>query len=136
MLGSEVDQAKIDEERKASKNRVMGGAIAAGAGVLGGIIGDLAINKNGPKNRSKEILNEREQLVSDLNDVIQDIIDVCNNDINDLKNSIPAESDYVPSVVDGNPGKSYAEYVKEINDIPLIEGVSEIEKIKDHPVCR
>ena len=44
MLNSEEDQAKIEEEAKKSKNRVIGGAVAAGAGVVGGVIGNTLIN--------------------------------------------------------------------------------------------
>ena len=44
MLGSETDQAKIDEAAKTSKNRVLGGAIAAGAGLVIGVAGNALIN--------------------------------------------------------------------------------------------
>ena len=44
MLGSETDQAKIDEAAKTSKNRVLGGAIAAGAGLVIGVAGNSLIN--------------------------------------------------------------------------------------------
>ena len=44
MLGSETDQAKIDEAAEASKRRVMGGAIAAGAGAVIGVVGNSLIN--------------------------------------------------------------------------------------------
>ena len=55
MLGSEADQSKIDEEQKASKNRVIGGAVAAGVGVVGSIVGDSLINgKLGERSKSEE----------------------------------------------------------------------------------
>ena len=55
MLGSEADQAKIDEERKASKNRVIAGGVLVGAGVVGGMIGDSIINgKLGEKIKAKK----------------------------------------------------------------------------------
>jgi hypothetical protein len=44
MLGSEEDQSKIDEDKSASKKRVLGGAIAAGAGVVVGVAGNALIN--------------------------------------------------------------------------------------------
>ena len=43
-LNSETDQAKIDEERNASKNRVIAGGVLTGTGVVGGIIGNSLIN--------------------------------------------------------------------------------------------
>ena len=44
MLGSEVDQAKIDEERKTSKNRVIAGGTMLGTGIVGGVLGNSLIN--------------------------------------------------------------------------------------------
>lgn len=46
MLGSESDQAQLDEAKQTSKTRVIGGAVAAGVGVVGGIIGDELINQS------------------------------------------------------------------------------------------
>ena len=46
MLGSEKDQQQIDDAKQTSKNRVIGGAVAAGVGVVGGIIGDELINQS------------------------------------------------------------------------------------------
>ena len=43
-LDSETDQAKIDEDKNASKNRVIGGGVATGVGVVGSVIGDAVIN--------------------------------------------------------------------------------------------
>ena len=63
MLQSEADQAKIDDAASTSKNRVTGGAIAAGAGVVVGIagnslingkLGEMIKNKKGNKNIGKE----------------------------------------------------------------------------------
>lgn len=44
MLGSEKDKLQIDEDAKKSKNRVIGGGVAAGVGVVGGALGDSLIN--------------------------------------------------------------------------------------------
>jgi hypothetical protein len=57
MLGSEEDQAKLDEEAKKSKARVIGGGTAFGVGVVGGIVGNSLINgKLGDKiKENKEI---------------------------------------------------------------------------------
>ena len=125
MLGSEADQAKIDEERSASKKRVIGGAIAAGVGVIGGIVGNFLINgkKTDPK-------TEREQVVSDLNDIMQEIIKECNDNLAKLK-SAPCTD----AIVDGE-SDSCAERKKELDATQPIKDISEIEKIKDHPACR
>ena len=81
MLGSEEDQAKLDEDAEKSKNRVIGGAVAAGAGIVGGVAGNAIINKDAPKNESKKIndeydkklaeaTKEQEELTQQLNDAI------------------------------------------------------------------
>lgn len=70
MLGAETDQAKIDEAAAASKRRVMGGAIAAGAGAVIGIAGNSLINgklgeaikdkqdkNNNPNTNSPRVIN-------------------------------------------------------------------------------
>lgn len=44
MLGSEEDQKKIDEEQKASKNRVIAGAVVGGVGVVGSMVGNSLVN--------------------------------------------------------------------------------------------
>lgn len=44
MLGAEKDKSQIDEDAKKSKNRVIGGGVAAGVGVVGGAVGDSLIN--------------------------------------------------------------------------------------------
>ena len=54
-LNSEEDQAKLDEEAKKAKARVIGGATAVGVGIVGGMIGNSLINgKLGEKIRGKK----------------------------------------------------------------------------------
>ena len=78
MLGSEADQAKIDEKAKTSKNRVMGGAIAAGAGALVGVVGNSLINgKLGEKIKegiaNKKVGQETQKLLKAEADALKDI---------------------------------------------------------------
>lgn len=44
MLDSEKDKTQIEEDKNKSKNRVVGGGVAAGVGVAGGMIGNSLIN--------------------------------------------------------------------------------------------
>lgn len=44
-MGGDVDQAKLQEMSDTSKNRVVGGAVAAGAGAIAGIGGDVLLNQ-------------------------------------------------------------------------------------------
>lgn len=43
-MGSETDQSKIDEDKDASKKRVIAGGVLTGAGVVGGTVGNSLIN--------------------------------------------------------------------------------------------
>ena len=59
--GNENDAAKIQEQKDASKKRVIAGAVVAGAGVVGGTIGNLAINgkKDSADNDEQEKIREK-----------------------------------------------------------------------------
>ena len=81
MLNSEKDQEQIAADKKTSKTRVIAGGVAAGAGVVGGIVGDALINKDAPKESSKDIkreydkklkeaTKEQQSIEKDLNQVI------------------------------------------------------------------
>ena len=59
MLGSEKDQQQIDEEKKKSKNRVIAGAVVAGAGVVGGVVGNSLINGKIGEKLKESIKNKK-----------------------------------------------------------------------------
>lgn len=78
MLGSDADQAKIDAEQKASKNRVIAGAVVGGVGVVGGIVGNSLINgKLGEKIKegiaNKKVGQETQKLLKAEADALEDI---------------------------------------------------------------
>ncbi len=69
MLGSEEDQKKIDEEQSASKKRVLGGAIAAGAGVVVGVVGNSLIN--GKLGEKIKALKDKKESTKENDEIIQ-----------------------------------------------------------------
>lgn len=85
MLGSDADQEKIDAEQKASKNRVIAGAVVGGVGVVGGIVGNSLINgKLGEmikENKAKR--NAKSSASIDRNEVIKTLTET---ELNDIKN--------------------------------------------------
>ncbi len=96
MLSSEKDQAKIDDAAKTSANRVKYGAIAAGAGVVGGIVGNQLINgksKDAKKDEAgenvKALEKEQETVLNDLKKCLKDA-GVKDTDKLEFKNFYPS----------------------------------------------
>ncbi len=79
MLGSDADQEKIDAEQKASKNRVIAGAVVGGVGVVGSMVGNSLINgklgeliKNGKNcDAMKEFVKQEENALKSLKDCLK-----------------------------------------------------------------
>lgn len=61
------DAAQIAADTQKSADKLKAGAIAAGAGVVGGIIGNYKINKDAPKESSKQINQEYDAQLSKIN---------------------------------------------------------------------
>ena len=76
MLGSDADQAKIDAEQKASKNRVIAGAVVGGVGIVGGVVGNSLINgKLGEKLKNVK-QTDKESLKKQIEDLVEQTPDV------------------------------------------------------------
>ncbi len=74
VLGSESDQAQIDDAAAASKRRVIGGAVAAGAGVVGGFVGNALINGKSEKEKQQDnndIKSEPKEALKKLQQVLK-----------------------------------------------------------------
>jgi len=79
MLNSEADQQKIDDQKSTSKTRVIAGGVAAGVGVVGGILGNQLINgksKDAKKDEAgenvKALEKEQETALNDLKKCLKD----------------------------------------------------------------
>lgn len=71
MLGSTTDQEQIDADKKTSKNRVIGGGVAAGVGVVGGALGNSLINgKLGDKIKE---LKDKKNSTKENNEIINEL---------------------------------------------------------------
>ena len=60
-LESEEDQAKIDEEKDASKKRVIAGGVLVGAGTVIGVGGNMLLNNDEIKEKIKELKEKRDE---------------------------------------------------------------------------
>lgn len=63
--GNETDREKWDSDKEASSNRVKAGAVAAGVGVIGGVVGNAIINKDAQKEQSDKINREYDKQVAE-----------------------------------------------------------------------
>lgn len=62
MQNSDKDQQQIDADKKTSKTRVIAGGVAAGVGVVGGMVGDSLVNgKLGEKIKSAKESDQTEE---------------------------------------------------------------------------
>lgn len=61
--GNATDAQKLDDAKSASKKRVIGGAVAAGAGAVGGMVGNMIIN--GKKNSSSNVSDNAANTIID-----------------------------------------------------------------------
>ena len=132
MLGSEEDQAKIDADKKSAKNRVIGGAVAVGAGVIGGAIGNAIINKDAPKDTSQEIKARRTKIKDEIKDFLQAEVDRCNNIIEENQQYATTLKSDTALMQDENI-KSYVESVEKLQKLTSVDDIS---VIKEHPLCK
>ena len=137
MLNSEEDQAKIDEDAKKSKARVIGGGIAAGVGVVGSIVGNLLINGVGKRkqlnNEITEIKINRDKVTSELYNYLQSEIDTCNEKIQKNKKLVDSIKTSQSAAVLQN--KNVEDYINKVESTEPLQGLDDIIKLKDHPLC-
>ena len=132
MLNSEKDQAKIDEDAKASKNRVIAGAVVAGAGVVAGIAGNAIINKDSPKNNAKEIQSRRAQIKEEIDTYLKSEIDRC-NELIDENQKLAFEIEKDNELMSNEDIK---DYVTKVSKLQKLTDIKDISEIKEHPLCR
>ena len=76
MLNSEKDKQEIEDAKKTSKNRVVGGGVALGAGAVIGVVGNSLINgKLGEKLKARKAKKENTVSVLDKNKIIETLTD-------------------------------------------------------------
>ena len=117
-------------ERVASgdaEKQIQTGAIMAGAGVAGGIIGNLIINRNAPQERSAEITSEYESKKRDLDSEIADNQTALQNAIDDTARKIQEYNDllrqhqeFVKTITEADCIDDFQEYIQYINGLTLV----------------
>ena len=128
--GSAEDQAKIDAEKSKSEKRVKGGAIAAGIGVVGGIVGDSLINgKLGDKIKEAKADKQAKKKESDALDILKK----CLKDGGATNTDNLKFNKFTPSVLDINKidckGDTWKKKVKDKDATKLFEDSEDADKI-------
>jgi len=130
MLDNEQDKQQIKADQKSAQNRITGGAIAAGAGVIGGVAGNIALNKDAPKERSKEINREYDKQMTDATEEQKQISQQLNQAIDENKkavqkynNELRQHKNQVAIIKQSSKEcqELFADYVFEISNASLIE---------------
>ena len=123
--GNATDAQKLQEQQDASKKRVIGGAIAAGAGVVGGIIGNIAINGN--RNKNQNVSSKQNEIKERYNQVVQELVNECNT-------TIQAHKDFAAKLTSEQlQDKDLAEYKK---DVDAAKTVNNLTDIKESLFCK
>ena len=129
-----ADAQKWNEQKNSASTKLKTGAGVAVAGAVASAVANYAINHNN-KDKSQELLAQRTEIKDKFNTLINQIITDCNKNIADAKANIPAEDEFViENTSDGEP-QTYQEFVNMINSMQPLRDASEINRIKDIPVC-
>ncbi|MBP9999787.1 MAG: hypothetical protein KBT14_03810, partial [Proteobacteria bacterium] len=117
--GNQQDADKLSDLKDTSKKRVIGGAVAAGVGVIGGIVGNLVINKDKIKN---EISTERENIKSQYNNIIAELVDECNK-------TIQSHKDFIATLTPNQlANKDIADYKQDVEAAQFVHTLSDIKE--------
>ena len=135
-LGSEEDQTKISDEQSKSANRLKYGAIAAGAGVAVGLIGNSVIN-----GKLNELIKDAKEKVED-NRANRNTVKALKNglksaglvgvdDLDFSKLDLSGLADFVGKIdfnnmADGLKGKSATDVLNTANKTSFISSLSDI----------
>lgn len=118
------------KEETASKKK--SGMIMAGVGVIGGVAGNLLLNKNAPKERSDEINAKRENITKILDETIKKIIETCNNEIAAAQ---ATATEIKTTITDWQSDPEYADFVTMAESAEQLASEQDIIKLREHPVC-
>lgn len=110
------------QKEETAKDKKTGTTMAV-VGAVGSAIANIAINKNGPKESSEEILARREQILSQLDTQLEKMINDCNKLIEKQRARF------------ANYNGPDADKIKELVNRPLLNGLADIDKLKGHPIC-
>ena len=121
-----TDSEKWSEQKSDTKKKLTVGAVAAGLGVVGGVVGDAIINKNSAKEQSAEILAQRDEIVSEMRQIIKNEIQKCNDLISEYQEYIRNENPTPANDED----QQFIEKIKNIATLDVNGELSQLEKVE------
>lgn len=129
-IGKTENAFETVAERVASgdaEQQIQTGAIIAGAGAAGGIIGNLIINRNAPQERSDEITSEYESKkrnldseIADNQTALQNAIDDTARKIQEYNDLLRQHQDFVKTITEADCIDDFQEYIQYINGLALV----------------
>jgi len=126
--GNEEDEKGLKADKKEAKNRMIAGGVIAGAGLIGGIVGNAIINKDQGKTQDK--LNKTK---AELAEYMRKAIAKCNDLITENKNTLQEQVRQHPELMQQDIIK---EHINAIQQLELLPSDATINQLKEHPLCR
>ncbi len=122
------DAEKLAEQKESTDKKLKIGATVAAAGAVATAAANYAINHNN-KDKSAELLAQRDQIQSDLTNILQFEMDECNAQIQEAK-------DKAKDLKASKNAKQYSDYISLVEGLEFLTEPDDIYKLKDHPICQ
>lgn len=129
------DATKIAAQKQENSEKLKAGLIAAGAGIVAGVIGNYEINKDAPKESSTEINREYDDKVSKVNKEKTDIEAELTNVIEENRRRVQEYNQMVEQLrnsrdeIERAPTdcrKLFGDYIASVSDLELIENETDV----------
>ena len=128
-----ADATEWAQSRSDTSSQLKTGAIIAGVGAVGGMVGDLLINRDAPQEQSDEIKTEyetkkrtQEQKISDEVDALQNAINQNKQKIAEYNNLLAQHQAFVATITEPDCIPKFSEYIEFINGLqPITDELSD-----------
>ena len=124
------DAAKWNEMKEKTSQNLKTGATVAVAGAVASAAANYAINHNN-KNKSDELLAQRDEIMEDVDNIIQFELDECNAQIQEKK-AWAAEQ---KKTREYTSSQALQDEVAEIEALNFLTSTDDIYELEEHPVC-
>ncbi|MDR1361270.1 MAG: hypothetical protein LBJ18_03095 [Rickettsiales bacterium] len=136
LAGNDKDKAAWDAQTAESKTQVNAGIGLAATGVVGGIVGNMLINKDAPKENSAEIMARRNAAQKKLDGLSQKLKSTADGDIENCNKQIQKNKDLAAKIKSGDARliPLFQKFIDEIDAVKMLTA-DDFAKIKDIKYC-